>query len=410
MRPCVLLVLAVSLGSSPAAAQTFSYTGFVEGRGVVFAQPAPNDPEQVVGDGLFRNELTVRPADWLRLVGGVDLRVNSHDQVEDEWRLDYQDRGILRPRLSLRRAAATLTFGRLTLDMGKQFIRWGRADVIYPTDRFAPRDYLNVIDPELLPVIAARTSLQLGSETLEGIWSPQLTPSRLPLLDERWVTLPRAAAAHDIQEAAASIPRGRQVGARWRHTGSRLETAVSFYDGYNHLPDIAPHLLSDSGAVELIPVYPRIRMYGGDLAVPTSAVLFKAEAAYVRSPSADSDDYVLYVLEIERQAGEWLIDLGYAGDAIQERRVAFSFAPDRSMARSVIGRASYSIDPRRTLVIEGAARQNGAGYFAKLEYSQALNDHWRVTLSGVGIAGDDDDFIGQYHRNSHGSVALRCSF
>ena len=41
---------------------------------------------------------------------------------------------------------ATVAAGGFTLDVGKQFIRWGRADVLNPTDRFAPRDFLNVID------------------------------------------------------------------------------------------------------------------------------------------------------------------------------------------------------------------------------------------------------------------------
>ena len=79
--------------------------------------------------------------------------------------------------------------GRLTLDVGKQFIRWARADVLNPIDRFAPRDYLNVIDTEFLPVIGARATLQLGPETLEAVWTPQMTPSRMPLLDQRWTVL-----------------------------------------------------------------------------------------------------------------------------------------------------------------------------------------------------------------------------
>jgi hypothetical protein len=405
-------LLAVSLvcWASAADAQTISFTGFLEGRGFAFAQRAPNDEERRIADGLFRSELVLRPADWLHLAAGVDFREDSHDQVEDEWRFDYDDRGILRPRIALRRAAATIAHRGLTVDLGKQFIRWGRADVIYPTDRFAPRDYLNVIDAELLPVIAARASVQIGSETLEGIWVPQLTPSRLPLLDQRWVSLPPAVAGLTVVDGGSSLPVGNQFGARWRHTGSRLETAVSFFDGFNHLPDIDPRLQIDSGAIELVRVFPTIRMYGADVAVPTSWLTLKAEAAYVTSPPETSDEYFLYVLEIERQVGEWLFDVGYAGEVVQEERVAFSFAPDRSMARSIIGRASYTVDPLRTVNVEGAARQNGDGYYAKLEYSQTLSSHWRMTVTGVAITGDDTDFIGQYHRNSHASLGLRYSF
>jgi hypothetical protein len=75
-----------------------------------------------------------------------------------------------------------------------------------------------------------------------------------------------------------------------------------------------------------------------------------------------------------------------------------------------VGRASYTIDPRRGLAIEAAVHQNGEGLYAKFEYSETRGQHWRVTLSGVGIAGEETDFLGQYHRNSNVSAAVRYSF
>lgn len=396
--------------ASTASAQTATYRGFLEGHGFFFPQDAPNDPENLVGDALFRSELTVRPSDWLQFAGELDLRANSHDQVEEEWRLDFEDRGVQRPRASVRRLAASMTSGRLTFDVGKQFIRWGRADVIYPTDRFAPRDYLNVIDSELLAVIAARASVRIGSETFEGVWSPQLTPSRLPLLDQRWAPVPPEAADLVLIDGGSLIPGGPQFGARWRHTGSRLETALSVFDGYNHHPDINAGLRPAEGAIDILRVHPRIRMYGGDVAIPGAWFTLKGEVAYVTSPPGTSDEYVLYVVEIERQVGEWLLDVGYAGERVLESRVAGAFAPDRGLARSIIGRAAYTLDPTRTVVFEGAARRKGDGFYGKLEYSQALSQRWRLTLTGVGLAGDADDFLGQYRRNSHGSITVRFSF
>ncbi len=317
----------------------------------------------------------------------------------------------MRPKASVYRLGATITARGFTLDLGKQFIRWGRADIIYPTDRFAPRDYINVVNSELLPVIGARGSLQLGNEIFEAIWVPQLTPSRLPLLDQRWTVVPPEAAGLTLADGGAEILGGAQFGARWRHTGSRIETALSFFDGPNHQPDLQTRLRPESPTtLDVVRVYPNIRMYGGDLALPTSALTLKAEVAYVTSPSETSDDYVLYVVEIERQAGEWLLDIGYAGEVVRESRVALSFAPDRGMAKSIIGRASYTFDPQRVLIFEGAARQNGDGYFGKIEYSQGMSEHWRLTLAAIGIGGEEEDFLGQYHRNSHGTVTLRYSF
>lgn len=409
LRPAALLVAAVLVASN-AAAQGVTYSGLFEGRGYAFPQEAPNDATRLVGDALFRNELVLRPSGWFQFAAGLDVRANSHDQVEDAWRLDLEDRTLLRPRAAVRRLAATISSGRVTLDIGKQFIRWGRADIIYPTDRFAPRDYLNVIDSDLLPVIAARASIQFGSETLEAIWSPQLTPSRLPLPDQRWAVIPPEAAGLTLVDGGSANVDGAQYGGRWRHTGSRLETALSFFQGENHHPDIEAHFQPQTAELAILRVHPSVRMYGGDIAIPGRWLTLKGEAAFVISTNETSDDYVLYVVEIERQIGEWLIDVGYAGEQVRESRVPRIFAPDRSMARSIIGRAAYTLDPQRTFAIEGAARQNGDGFYGKIEYSQAMTNHWRLILTGVGLAGDPDDFLGQYRRNSHGAVTLRVTF
>jgi len=80
------------------------------------------------------------------------------------------------------------------------------------------------------------------------------------------------------------------------------------------------------------------------------------------------------------------------------------------VAKSIIGRVGYTLGPRRSLAIEGAARQSGDGFYVKGEFSQAFGQHWRATFTGVGLAGEDSDFLGQYHRNSHASIALRFSY
>jgi len=419
-----IAAVALLFCASSVAAQPVSQRGFVEGRGIFFPQTAPNDDTQALADALVREELFVKPSPWIQFAAGVDLRANSHDQVEDEWRLDFGDRGTRRPRAALRRLTATLTRGGFTLDVGKQFIRWGRADVLNPTDRFAPRDFLNVIDTDFLPVLAVRPSWQVGKETFEGVWAPRFTPSRLPLFNQRWTVLPADVQTIPIVDAGAYFPKRSEFGVRWNHAGERFETALSYFDGYNHLPNINSRLLPSPlanglsalglqplpAAIELSRVYPDLRSYGGDFAIPTTRLTLKGEATYFTSPSSTNEEYVLYVFEVERQTGEWVLVGGYAGEIVTSTRPTFPFAADRGIAKSFLGRASYTVDPRRTVAIEGAARQNGDGFYVKGEFSEAFGQHWRLTVTGVGITGDENDFLGEFHRNSHGSFALRFSF
>ncbi len=422
----LVCVVSSRLWSAEISAQTLTQRGFVESRTFLFPQKAPNDSTRVVGDLLIRDEVFVKPADWMQLAGGLDLRANSHDQVDDRWRADFFDRGARRSRLSVRRLAATLTHGGFTLDVGKQFIRWGRADIVNPTDRFAPRDYLNVVDNEFLGVTAAHAVAQVGGDTFELVWAPRFTPSRVPLLDERWTAVPLEAANMRLVDTPAALPRGSQTGVRWSHIGARFESSVSFFDGFNHLPNInlraGPGLSSGAGSVEsqvegLLPVeidltrvYPPIRAYGADAAVPTPWFTLKGETAYFTSRSAATDEYVLYVVQLERQTGEWVLVGGYAGEAVTSRRAPSTFAPDRGTTRSLVGRASYTIDPNRSIAFEGAVRQNRRGAYTKAEYSQARGQHWRATVTGTLIRGEPDDFLGQYRRNSHLVVSIRYSF
>jgi hypothetical protein len=303
-----------------------------------------------------------------------------------------------------------LTGGKFTLDVGKQFSRWGKTDIVTPTDRFAPRDFLNVIDTELLAITAIRGVAQAGDGTFEVVWTPRFTPSRIPLLQQRWTVVPPGAAAIPILDAGANLPSGSEAGVRWSHVGQGIDYSLSYFDGFNHLPAIRSEHSLTPPQIAITRLYPAIRSYGGDLAAPAPWFTVKTEAAYVTSGNHLADDYVLYVLQLERQSGEWVFVGGYAGEVVVRAGTSLVFAPDRGLSRAVIARASYTLDPNRSVAFEGAARQNGRGVYARAEYSQARGQHWRATIAAVAIGGHADDFLGQYRRNSHATLTLRYHF
>ena len=138
------------------------------------------------------------------------------------------------------------------------------------------------------------------------------------------------AAIVPIVEAPTMFPRGSQLGVRFGHVADRLEYSASFYDGFNHLPDLP---LSGSpvppGPLEITRVFPPIRSYGADAAVPLSWLTLKAEAAYFTSPSPATDEYVLFVVRLEKQRGEWVFLGGYVGEISILERAPLSFDPNR---------------------------------------------------------------------------------
>ena len=400
-RTARLLIAVGAIGS----AQQFSERGYLENLSTFYPQTAPNDSSHAVSELLLRYEASYQPWAWLKLNGSIDARTDTHRQVEREFDFSIDDRTIRRPAIALRRFSAIANKGNFTVEIGRQFIRWGRADILNPVDRFAPKDFLNVVNTDFLGVIATRVTYESGSNTIDLIWQPRFTPSRTPLLNQRWTVLPDVVRTIPFKDAGADYPSRSQLGARWNHVGRGYEFAASYFDGYNHLP------LFRAQALDVQRYYPRLRLYGVDAAVPTRWVTVKMEAAYFSAPRAQIDEYMLYVIQLERQQGGWVFVGGYSGELVTNAvGNLLQFAPERGFARSFLGRADYTISPAKSLAITGVARQNGRGTWLRFEYSQMLGRHWRATGGFTWIRGDMVDFLGQYHSNSYGSVALRYSF
>ena len=280
-------------------AQKFEQRGFLENQTLIYPQTAPNDSGAIVNQTLLRWDVSDQIAPWLKVSASFDARTDTHEQTGRVWSLDVDDRSNKRPAFSLRRASATLHKGKFTVELGRQFIRWGKADLLNPTDRFAPKDYLSgVVSSDFLGVTAARVTYESGSNTIDIVWQPLFTPSRTPLLDQRWTALPGEAQGIPIIDNGARYPSGSQYGARFNHVGSGYEASVCFFDGYNNLPYFTA--TGSASGIDVQRYYPKLRLYGADLAVPLSWFTVKTEGAYFTSTTEGADEYALYVIQLER--------------------------------------------------------------------------------------------------------------
>jgi hypothetical protein len=407
VRALILLLIF----AAPASAQEFTYRGFGQIQSTVYPQSTPQNHEHGVVEALFRVESAYKPAGWLTLSGSMDARIDTIEQVEREWRFDVGDRGVRRPAFSLNEGRATVRRGALAVDAGKQFIRWGKTDILNPTDRFAPRDFLEVTDNEFLAVIGARGQYERGPHSVDLVWVPVFTPSRTPLIGGRWAPLqPQTFGATGFLDLGSVFPERSQYGARWNVIGPGFDASLSYFDGFNHLPQFTAIPLSGPPLVALRRTYEPLRMGGADAAVPLRWFSVKGEIATLFTTSQHADDVVMYVVQIERQSGELSVVAGYAGEIVTARRSTLEFAPDRGLTRAFLGRAAYTIGPTSDVSFEAAVRQNLEGVWLEGQYSRAVGSHWRATVAGAVIGGDEQDFIGQYHRNSHVLTTLRYSF
>ena len=404
-RSFALILLAVA-----AIGQTLEQRGFIEAKLTAYPQAAPNDSSHAVVEALLRYEATWRPIPWLKLAAGLDGRVDSHNQVNRKFVVDVEDRVSRRPALSLRRVSATVHRGNVTVEAGRQFIRWGKTDILTPTDRFAPKDFLSVATTDFLSVPAARLTYDNGTDSIDLVYQVRFTPSRVPLLNQRWTVVPPQAAGVHLEDAAPRYPGGPSEGIRWNHNAKGYEYAFTFYQGFNHLPSYDASLKLPS-TIALTRYYPDLRQYGGATAVPVKWFTLKAEAAYYQTSNSKMDEFTLYVVQLERTVKEWIFVGGYSGEVVRrDSGNPLLFSPDRGLAKVFLGRGSYNWDANTTISLDAAVRQSGAGSLVHFEFTRAVGQHWRATAGGSWLRGEASDFLGQYRRNSSASAGLRYSF
>ena len=171
--------------------------------------------------------------------------------------------------LSFPEATVNLRHAPFDLWLGKQFFAWGTADAYNPTDGINPYDYMDVLDTEKLAVYSANVRVQLGPASLMAVVVPVFTPSRLPLADSRWALSPPAgvSAVVEDRELPGVDPANVQYAARLRTTLGGWDLSVSYYHGFEDVPEFrASTVQATSGtpALRVTPVFPRIDAVGMD--------------------------------------------------------------------------------------------------------------------------------------------------
>jgi hypothetical protein len=405
-----LLVMCVSAVGITVHAQGFSQRGFFEMSGNIYPQIVPDDSAHGIGETRLRYEPKWQAKTWLTLDASLEARLDTHHQDARSVHIDWNDRSLQRPALSVRQLSAVLKRDNLTFSAGKQFIRWGETDFLNPTDRFAPKDLLTIVDQDVLPVTAARLTYTLGNNALNLVWQPFFTPGRIPLVNQRWTFVPEAFSGFDVLGVGSKFPGRSSFGARWSRSSQGYEWSLSYYDGFNYLPSFNTTIDPTLGRITFSRSYPALRLYGGDLAISLPLFTLKGEAAYYTSPANQQDEYVLYVLEAERQIRELQLVFGYTGEVVTAHAGTQQFLGERGFTRAAFGHARYALDANRTLTLDVFVRQNGRAAILTPGYSHSFGNHWRASVTFTWLSGDPRDFLGRYYRNSFATTGLHYSF
>lgn len=221
---------------------------------------------QLAANGRVREALAYHAAVNVEFDAALDARVRARPV---ELYLDY-------------------TAEEFDLRLGKQFIYWGRATWVNPTDVFTAWDYARIgseaEDYRLAPDAVRLDRYFPGETRLEVVWAPLFTASRVD------AGAPENIGGAPVQVRERVAPDGGEYGVRLSQTVSEhaWDWALSLYRGFEKQPAYAVAPVSGAapgvaGAYTWTPHYPSLWMAGGDFAKALGKAVVKGEFAVKRA-------------------------------------------------------------------------------------------------------------------------------
>jgi len=335
--------------------------------------------------------------------------------------------GDVDPEGVLREAYLGLRYGPVDVRAGKQIIVWGRADRINPTDVVTPRDFTLLVpddEDQRFGTTAIRATYFLRGLALTGIWLLDFEPSVVPLRKP-----PPPLQIRD-REPDGQMAQGA---VRLEQTGSRIDWALSYFDGLDTIPDLALEA-AGSGGPELVLRSHRVRVVGIDAATAVGPYSLRGEAAYTFTEDENGTDpgiknpFLFVVVGGDRTFLERLnvnfqyvlrIVMRYHSPLDITDPLTRDVAVQAALLDNQLDRIQHSFSLRvshrwlqDTLEAELATivTVDRFGWVLRPRVTYALTDRWRLTVGGDLFGGERLSFFGNLRDNSAAFAELRWSF
>jgi hypothetical protein len=428
--PWVALLFVLAGGRVAAPQGSREYGGFFEASFQGYARtPEPSDTH-ALGAGRFQVWSRGTVGNHLGWRGMLDFRLDTHGDVDRHRWLDFAQRGLLQPAGAVRELYADLKVGHVDLRIGKQEIRWGRADGFNPTDNLVPYDYLNTFADERIPVGAAKADCYVRGARFEAVWLPSFTPSRLPRVGQRWFpSLPSTATGSGAPDTApiplsygdgsttypARTLGNSQWALRWNQLVPRAEFSVSYFDGLDDLPyfTITPQPFPEAAPSTLILLnrsFYRVQVAGADFASSIGPFGVRAEAAFFNQNDPANHDHFLFVAGVDRTWGDWFVILQYTDQAVAGTVSNTAVFPDLGLKSTMLLRVERTLAPAASVELKSALQLRNGDFLLQALYSRALTNDWRLKIGTTLFVGPRETYLGQFRDNGYLNLQLTYSF
>lgn len=214
---------------------------------------------------------------------------------------------------------------------GQQFIFWGMADWVNPTDLINPWDYANMsgeIEDYRLPVMALSVQWYFGDLTFQVVLIPGFAPAVMPLPPGAIIYYPQL----DYDEPQLGFCATSYLG--------NIDFSLYYFNGYDNMPSIRSGL--DLSVMPPVPVfkvnYHPLQMFGFDFVRPSGSWNIKGEAAYIKTDDEGGNDVFITNSNIQAVLGVdyiWSKDLSLNLQYINQTLLDYKYTTEQAMIENL---------------------------------------------------------------------------
>jgi uncharacterized protein DUF1302 len=280
----------------------------------------PGDVSKIMTLGWLEGKYTLSDAADLRVAtrGWYDAVFEATDRYPANVERDQKTE------LSLREAILTLRATDVEVRLGRQQIVWGEAISTFITDVVNPKDFREFVLPDFtelrIPIWALDVVYRLAHGiTLEGVWTPDTMPNRLP---KQGAEFQFARVAYRFRNPVVRLPDDAdefsvarsEGGARLSVLREGWDVALLYYDQADKTPVFFQRRVPQPPAPDVIglePRHPRVHVVGATLGKSLDEVVIRSEVAATIGKRYDTTDPQDRDGVVRRDTIDYLVGVDY---------------------------------------------------------------------------------------------------
>ena len=322
--------------------------------------------------------------------------------------------------------------GSFDITLGKQLISWGTTDGINPVNNINPTDYTDLLDTEeeRIGVYALRLQWFMNMSDIDLLYVPVASFGVLPATNSRWFPSPEMMGIPPNLERETPILfrsnapektlKTGEFGIRYRKRFSAADIGLSYYNGYDHLPELTPDMSQfDPSAPQLVLIenYRRQQVIGAECVVLLPwGIALRGESAlfFPEENNLTNNSYLQTVTGVDKNfalnnssltiIAQYIYDHNLEGNHYEKFDLRHLFT------NSPMANIEWTFNYGLTMSLLGIYNLDSKDYYISPKVSFTMNSGLCIELQSDIMGGNNESFFGNFSSNNRVRAKMTYKF